>query len=142
MWLNHFEFGVIWATFPPFWKIHFIFQHYGVFEQFLWFPIFRFLGIELRMKTQKSRKIFQILFCFCRFLAFVTDDLINLFLTAFLWFPWFPWSSWFLNFRSGHWDLLLKFVLKDDKKSDPVIWKFCVWKSLDLAWRYSKIADF
>ena len=58
MWLNHFEIDVIWTAFKGFLKLH---SHISVFWGFSWISViseFSFLGIGLKTKTRKSRKIF------------------------------------------------------------------------------------
>ena len=58
MWLNHFEIDVIWTAFKGFLKLH---SHISVFWGFSWISViseFSFLGVELKTKTWKSRKIF------------------------------------------------------------------------------------
>ena len=59
MWLNHFEIDVIWTAFKGFLKLH---SHISVFWGFSWISViseFSFLGIGLKTKTRKSRKIFS-----------------------------------------------------------------------------------
>ena len=56
--LDHFETDVIWAAFQEFLKLHY---HISVFWGFWWLCMiseFSFLGIGLKTKTWKSRKIF------------------------------------------------------------------------------------
>ena len=58
MWLDHFEIDVVWTVFKEFLKLH---THISVFWSFWWISgisKFSFLGIGLKTKTRKSRKIF------------------------------------------------------------------------------------
>ena len=95
--VNHFEFDVIWRTSQLLLKLH---SHNSVLWRFCnisVLPEFSYLGVGLKMKTQKSRKIFILLFfflkryqiCFC------------VFLSLFLWpeFLIFLFSYYFHDFR-------------------------------------------
>ena len=58
MWLNGFEFDVIWAAFQLLLKLH---SHISVLWPFCRISViseFSFLGIGLKTKTRKSRKVF------------------------------------------------------------------------------------
>ena len=57
MWLNHFENHVIWATFQLFLKLHFHITVLWHFCRISEISEFSFLGIGLKTKTWKSRKI-------------------------------------------------------------------------------------
>ena len=60
--LNHFEIDVMWTAFKRFLKLH---SHISVFWGFSWislFSKFSFLGIGLKTKTRKSRKMFILQF--------------------------------------------------------------------------------
>ena len=81
MWLNHFEIDVIWTAFKGFLKLH---SHISVFWGFSWISViseFSFLGIGLKTKTRKSRKIFILQFFFSNFIKFA-------FVFVFLYFYW------------------------------------------------------
>ena len=56
-WLNHCNFDVVWTIFLGFLKLH---THKSVFRGFWWVSViskFSFLGIGLKRKTRKLRKI-------------------------------------------------------------------------------------
>ena len=57
MWLNHFENDVIWTAFQLFLKLHFHITVLWCFCKISGISEFLFLGIGLKMKTRKSRKI-------------------------------------------------------------------------------------
>ena len=57
MWLHHFENKVVWTVFKGFLELH---SYISVFWGFSWISViseFSFLGIGLKMKTRKLRKI-------------------------------------------------------------------------------------
>ena len=57
MWLNHFDNNVIWTAFKGVLELH---SYISVFWDFSWISLiseFSFLGIDLKTKTRKSRKI-------------------------------------------------------------------------------------
>ena len=57
MWLNHFEYNVIWTVFQLLFKLH---SHITVLWRFCRISLiseFSFLGIGLKTKTRKSREI-------------------------------------------------------------------------------------
>ena len=58
MWLNHFEIDVIWTAFQLFLKLHFHITVLWHFCRISEISKFSFLGIGLKTKTRKSRKIF------------------------------------------------------------------------------------
>ena len=106
--VNHFEFDVIWRTSQLLLKLH---SHNSVLWRFCnisVLPEFSYLGVGLKIKTQKSRKIFILLgffsqtlsnlllcFSFFIFMARIFNFLVQLL------FPWFPWFPRFPGFRPG-----------------------------------------
>ena len=99
MCLNHFENGVIWTLFQLFLKLH---SHITVLWRFCRISEiseFSFLGIGMKTKTQKSRKIFILQFFFSQTLPNLL--LCFSFFIFQLLFPWFPWFPRFPSFRPG-----------------------------------------
>ena len=97
--VNHFEFDVIWRTSQLLLKLH---SHNSVLWRFCNISLlseFSYLGVGLKMKTQKSRKILILLF----FFFFLKRYQIRfcVFLSLFLWpeFLIFLFSYYFCDFR-------------------------------------------
>ena len=109
MWLNHFEIDVIWETFREFLKVN---SHISVFWGFWWISVislFSFLGIGLKTKTRKPRKMFSFLFFssqaisngfLCKYFIIFNGRYCNY--LVYLLFPWFPWFPWFRPGRLKH----------------------------------------
>ena len=78
MWLDHFKIDVIWKAFQKFLKLN---SHISVFWGFWWISLnseFSVLGIGLKTKTRKSRKIFSFLVSSSSS-SLVVDNAVNLF---------------------------------------------------------------
>ena len=74
MWLNDFEFDVIWAAFQLLLKLHFLILVLWPFCRISLIFKFSLLGIGLKMKTQKWRNIFIFGFITLRYMRICFFD--------------------------------------------------------------------
>ena len=70
MWLDHFEFDVIWITFQLCWKIHFHISVLWCFHRIFMISDFSFFGYRAEIDNRKIKENFSNSFLFMSFYAF------------------------------------------------------------------------